>query len=142
MKDKNSNKRKTIIDKYIQPIYVPHILYVCKNYTKDKIDKLFEFVDGSSIFVDNKGTYMATTCYGVKEKATNKLCIVVLLEECVSSKYKKDKDEVNSTVAHEAFHVADEILKYCEISLDEGSKEAYAYMVGWAAECIFKTVAK
>lgn len=138
----NKKKNKIIIDKYIRPIYIPHILYVCKYYTKEDIDKMFEFTDGTSIIEEETGQYSATTCYGVRDKATKKLCIVVLLSEELTKHIRKNKEEVWNTCSHEAFHVADEILRYCDIQLCDGSKESYAYMVGWAAECIFKTVAK
>lgn len=50
----------------------------------------------------------------------------------------QDEDVSVKTIAHESVHVADAMFDWCGIysqGFDE-SNEAYAYLVGWAAECI------
>lgn len=130
-------KKKNTLKKYSQPIYIPHNLYVAANYTKSYIDKLFEFSDGRSIIPEHEELYTATTCYGVREKKTKKRCIVVLLHTEFLNSLKSDKSEAISTISHEAFHVASEILRSSDINLTESSEESYAYLTGWAAMCIF-----
>lgn len=140
MKSKNNKKKNNIIRKFEQPVFIPKTLYVCKYCTKEFMDKHFEYPDHSSIVEDNNDCYTATTNYGVRDKATGKYCIVVQLHESIVDNIKNDAEEVWSTCTHEAFHVADEILRYCDVTLSDSSKETYAYMVGWAGVCIFKTV--
>ena len=139
MNKKNSKKKNNIIRKFEQPIFIPKILYVCKYCTKEFMDKHFEFSDHTSI-VEDSDNYSATTSYGVRDKTTDKLCIVVQLNKSLIDNVKSNTEEIWSTCAHEAFHVADEILKQCDTTLTDSNKETYAYMVGWAAVCIFKTV--
>ena len=133
------NKKKNIVKQYTQPIYIPNDLYVCMHCTKEYIDKLFEFSDGTSI-VEQEDSYLATTCYCVKDKKAGKLCTVVLLHDSMFKDLKKDKFGLYDTCAHESFHVADEILRFCGVTLTDSSKECYAYLTGWAAKCIFKTI--
>ena len=130
------NKKKCIIDKYTQPIYNPHNIYVCKNYTKKDLDKLFEFSDNSSIYLEDDPN-IASVCYGVIDKKDNIQCIVILLNVDYGKEYKS----IN-TISHEAFHVAYRILDYCGVELTNSSNECYAYLAGWAAECIHKTAIK
>lgn len=134
----NSKKirKKCIIDKYTQPIYIPNNIYVCKNYTKKDLDKLFEFTDHSSIYLEDDSN-IASVCYGVVDKKNDIQCIVVLLNISYGKEYK----EIN-TIAHEAFHVAYRLLETCGAPLDDSTNECYAYLVGWAAECIYKTAIK
>ena len=52
MQDKKkhkNNKKKLILDKYIQDIYPPYNLYVMINYTSEDITKRFVWDDGVEI---------------------------------------------------------------------------------------------
>lgn len=133
------NKKK-IIDKYTQPIYVPNTLYVCRHCTKEDLDKMFNYTDAeeSSIYEDTD-SYSGLTCYGVKDKTTGNLCIVILLADELDENDMKDNINI---IAHESFHAAHRILQYCSINLSDETAECFAFMVGWCAECVFKTMSK
>lgn len=51
---------------------------------------------------------------------------------------------IEGTIAHEAVHVADYICEQQHLNTESFSKgnEAYAYLVGWVAGCISKTIIK
>lgn len=138
----NKNKHKGIIDKYEQPIYIPNNLYVCRNVDTKTLGKYFKFQDGNTIQPSDLEGYDGITFYSMFENKTNKACIVIYL--CKDSEFKglKNLPEVADTYAHEAFHAAHRILDYCGVTLDNGSCEAYAYMVGWITKCIFTTAMK
>jgi hypothetical protein len=45
-----------------------------------------------------------------------------------------------NTIAHEAFHIANGVLDDVGMKLCENSEEGYAYLIGWVAEQIEKTI--
>lgn len=129
------DKKKCIIDRY-NTVYT-FDLYVIVNPNQEAIDERFCFKkDETSITDDEWANYTAYTCAGVWDKEKNKECIVVVI-----NKLQDEEQDVN-TFAHEAFHVAATILDSCNISLTEDTNEAYAYLVGYAAECMYKTAKK
>lgn len=46
------------------------------------------------------------------------------------------EDITFENVAHEAFHVASEIYRYCGIKAELENQEHMAYLIGWAANCM------
>lgn len=133
-----NNKRKTkkkYIDCYVQPIYSPARLYVCKNCTIKDIEKHFdncrlELVDDS---------WDAYCLCLVKDKKTGNSCNVIILKDVM---FTYDKASQIGILAHEAFHAAHGILSYCGVNLSTDSEESYAYMIGWITECVYKTYEK
>lgn len=47
--------------------------------------------------------------------------------------------EMINTAAHEALHCAGDQLMFRGMNLTEDTHEAYAYLIGWLTECIYKT---
>jgi hypothetical protein len=134
------NNKKFTLEEYKQPIYVPNSLFVCKNFNKSRLDKLFEYADHSSIYSEEYvNSSLGLTVYGCVNKKTNLYCVVVLLSDDIQ---KQDILEQVDICAHEAFHVADRILEYSGVELVSGNEETYAFMVGWATRCIYKTLKK
>jgi len=70
------------------------------------------------------------------ELATN---LVVLNTKLIKSEQTVDKLANIEIVSHEAYHVAYNILEYCNIPLNEYTDEVVAYLVGWISKCIYKT---
>ena len=134
-------KNKKVIDKYSQPIYVPQNLYICKNFSKADLDKLFYVEDHKSILdTVSIDEYQALTISGAFEVSTSNICIVILInyEECTDMQ----AEDIAGLCAHEAFHVAHRMLELCGLELASESCESYAFVTGWAAECMFKTMMK
>lgn len=131
---------KAIIDKYIQPVYIPNNLYICKNCSNEYLKKFFSFTDRDLEYIED---YTALTYYGVKCLKDNKQCMVVVLcDQFMNAIKSKDRQEIVDVCAHEGFHVAHRILENCNVILSGDSCEAFAYMTGWAARCIYTTAIK
>lgn len=130
---------RMILDKYTQPIYVPKDLYVCVNPNFNKLKTLFKFSDDYDIERDFEGSN-GMTFYLIKNVKEDRLCILVILNMKSLSEY--DTDQAINTIAHEAFHVAHETLNYCGVEFTANANETYAYFIGWAAQCIYKTYIK
>lgn len=129
------DKKKFIIDKY-NTVYSFDI-YVVGNPNKESLDKLFEWaVDHTSIYDVKYNDYSAYTSSGVLDKQTKKECIIITLNGL-----KDEYDNIN-TYAHEAFHAAMDILEACRVPYCDESAEAYAYLVGYITECVYKTAKK
>ena len=46
------------------------------------------------------------------------------------------RDITAQSAAHEGFHAAHFMMNYIDLPLDNSSDEAWAYLIGWIAECI------
>lgn len=134
---KKDSKKKLIIDKYTQPIFIPNNVYVCKNYTKKDITNNFKYTDESEIDIDEGCD--ALTYYHVKDK-DGKMCILILLDEFLFK--NKEKYYTIGVCAHEAVHGVHRILEYCGIYLNKDNSEVYAYFIEWITKCIYTTANK
>lgn len=137
-------RRKLIIDKY-DPVIYPRMFWV----THDVIglDKIFIFCnmrDGRTEELTaynnlleeyENGTGVLITC-PVIHKATNKLGVLTIILQ--------PDNIIAGDEAHEAVHVADYIFEQLGMYSQDfrDSNEQYAYLVGWAAGCISKSIIK
>lgn len=129
------DKKKCIVDKY-STVYCFDV-YVILNPDKNVIDKQFEWAeDNTSILDDKYNTYTAYTVSGAWDKKEKKDCVIIVLNNL-----KDDVDNMN-TFAHESLHAAMDILGSCGVKYSGDSAEAYAYLVGYIAECVYKTSKK
>ena len=107
------------------------VIYPTKLWVLFSIDDLKEFTDydGDDFKINEKSdTVDIFMLSHVKKKISDTygIAIVVL-------------DELNiNAISHEAVHAASAMFDYLGISMgfDYGKDEHYAYLVGWAAECI------
>lgn len=127
--------KKKIIDKY-DPIIYPRILYVCKNVTLKDLRDRFTTRDGREIDSEWDPEEEVFTFYG-KEKKTNENVLIC----CFGYKYKTTADMI-SDIAHEAEHVKQSIFDDIGLPTTTDSQEADAYLVGWAAKCMYITLIK
>ena len=132
--------KKSIIDEYIDPIFRPTKLVVCKYTTEEQINKLYKTVDGDKI--EDLADYDASTIYGVVDKSGKYGVIIVYLNDVIFDKKQYTVPEAINTLAHEALHVAFRISDHNGFSLDYSTNEVFANLVGWATECIYKTYIK
>lgn len=65
---------------------------------------------------------------GVRDRERNKGGLLV--------RFASVEDITFENVAHEAFHVAAEIYRYCGIKAELENSEHMAYLIGWAANCM------
>lgn len=126
---------KCIIDKY-STVYCFDV-YVVLYPDKDLIDKQFEWREnGSSILEDKYDTYSAYTVSGAWDKVEKKDCVIIVINTL-----KDDNDNIN-TFAHESLHATMDILSTCGVKYSEDSCEAYAYLMGYITECVYRTAKK
>lgn len=134
-------KRIPRVDTY-DPIIYPRLLFVTTE-TKG-LDTIFEFLttnygddDGGGytrlLRSIDKENFGAVTCPVIRKSDDRYGVLVIIL----------DTDKITSDVIpHEAVHVADYICEQLSIYTQDFSEgnENYAYLVGWAAGSISKTV--
>ena len=54
--------------------------------------------------------------------------------------FPSDKEKTYRTVAHEALHIANYLAQDMGIQYDPENTEAFAYLAGYVADCICKTM--
>lgn len=126
-------KQKKIIDKY-DPIIYPRLLYVCKNCTLKDLRDRFTTRRDTEISDEWDPSSETFTLYVIDKKTKN---LVILV--CIGYKRNSIADYV-SDICHEAEHVKQSIFEDIGLPTTVDSQEADAYLVGWAAKCIYKTV--
>lgn len=130
-------KRKKIIDKYIQPIFIPKELVVCKNITIEELNKIYSYSGGKDL--EPFDQYDAVTYRAIDISTKKKVLLVVLNMEFMSKSKLLEKIDICS---HEALHATSSILQECGIQLTDETEETYAYMQGWITKCIYETMIK
>ena len=129
------SKKKLIVDRYNPNIY-PWDLYVVKNFTVDQVAKLFN-LDKNLL----KGAWDGITITGVKYKNSTDTCTLVLLD--AEALRKKDIYYKINTCSHEAQHyVLDVMGSIGNENYYADTQEPYCYLLGWATECIYRTLIK
>lgn len=128
-------KEKKTIDTY-DPIIYPRKLVVTKNVTLQDLRKRFTSRSGHTLsdLYDPEGY---TYTYYAKDIKTGENIVLVNMG------YKqKDVSEYIDDIAHEAEHVKCSIFDDIGLPNTVDSQEADAYLVGWVAKCIYKTLIK
>ena len=128
-------KQKKIIDKY-DPIIYPRVLYVCKNCTLKDLRDRFTTRDGAEISDKWDPSTETFTFYAIDKNTKNWVILV-----CMGYKHKNIADYV-SDICHEAEHVKQSIFEDIGLPTTIDSQEVDAYLVGWAAKCIYTTLMK
>lgn len=133
---KTSSTKRTKIDEY-DPVIYPRKLWVSLyNDTMKPFTNRFCYRDGCELTdMDDSGETNART-YCVVEKSTGKYGYLVLID----SIGLKDKAFLIDTIAHESEHVKTNIFEDIQLYTNVESQEADAYMVGFIAKSIWKTI--
>lgn len=133
---KTSSTKRTKIDEY-DPVIYPRKLWVSLyNNTMKPFTDRFCYRDGCELTdMGNSGETNAGT-YCVVEKSTGKYGCLVLID----SIGLKDKALLIDTIAHESEHVKTNIFEDIQLYTNVESQEADAYMVGFIAKSIWKTI--
>lgn len=133
-------KKMPKVDEY-DPVIYPRKLWVTQEV--EGLDRIFIFckndgreeaVNGYKSVIENDSGVLLTG--PVIKKSTNELGVIVIIMK---------PEELNpGDEAHEAVHVADYIFEQLGMYAQDfsASNEQYAYLVGWAAGCISKTIIK
>ena len=128
-------KQKKIIDKY-DPVIYPRLLYVCKNCTLKDLRDRFTTRRDTEISDEWDPSSETFTLYAIDKKTKDWVILV-----CIG--YENDSMEnYVSDICHEAEHVKQSIFEDIGLPTTVDSQEADAYLVGWAAKCIYTTFIK
>lgn len=106
------------------PAIYPRKLWVSVGASTKELSEMFmgiEDVDDTAIAV----TY--ETC----RKEDNYAGVLV--------RFRNRTDITPSVIAHEATHAALNIYEYVGAEVDTKNQEPFAYLLGWIADCIWKT---
>ncbi len=102
------------------------------SYDAESVDKeYYNAVDGPEQSITVKPTAEATTMFLSRRANYYAMAVGIIFNKKPTAKL----------AAHEAFHAAVMMLDVgVHIPLNESTEEAYAYLIGWIADCIDKFV--
>ncbi len=110
----------------------PRKLWVIKKPTKLFLLENFEHSDGTPIELGDLTDYRAAVYQKCRFVQSRKLGSLVVLCEKLTPR----------DVAHEAVHVALDILDDLGVFVDPSNQEPFAYLVGFVADCIHQVNTK
>lgn len=130
--------KKSIIKTYECSVYEV-ILVVANQYsTLEELKELYEYSDGAELDEEIlAGAATTSTCYRKSDKACVSLVKYNSAPKCTSR--NKEAAFIN-VCSHEATHVALDIYQSIKQNVCFYSPEPFCYLIGWATECIYKTL--
>ena len=131
------NNKKSRIDTY-NTIYNVVLIVANQYSTIEEIREIVEYTNGDEI-EDNilEGCANVSLC---RRKSDKQDAILVKYNHGVGIVGVDPTLDFINTISHEAGHVALRIYQHMEQDVCQCSHEPFCYLLGWAAECIYKTV--
>ena len=131
--------KKSIIDTYTT-IYFVDIVVANRYATVDELKELYIYSDG--VELDDEITSGVCTTSRCKRKSDNKDVVLI--------KYNRDSDIKNinktldliNTICHESGHAVLDIYEHMNQNVCNCSSEPFCYLLGYVAECVYKTLTK
>ena len=132
--------KKSIIDTYYLEIYDVYLVVANKYTTLEELKKLYVYSDGVELTDEIlKGQCTTSTCY---RKEDNTCAVLVKYNTEGTHTSKNRKTDFINTCGHEGTHVALDIYEMISQNVCFCTPEPFCYLVGWATECIYKTLVK
>lgn len=129
--------KKSRIDIY-ENIYPCWLAVANESVTLEQLKEMFVFSNGDEL--DDCITDGVATTARVKRKSDGRyMCLVKYNHPTKVKDVDILLDKIN-TISHEALHVGFDTFAFIEETPDTDKQETMAYLVGWAAECIYKTL--
>jgi len=130
---------RSIIDTYTT-IYFVDIVVANEYTTLEELKKLYTYMDKEEL--DDCILNGQCTVSTVKRKSDKVDCILVKYNHDITNpNIDIEADRIN-TISHEATHVALDIYEAINQNVCFCSPEPFCYLVGYAGECIYKTLNK
>lgn len=129
--------KKGRIDTY-ETIYYVDIIVANQYVTLEELKDLYVYAD--NVELDDSILDGDATTSMVLRKEDDKYCILVKYNhpnKCKS--IDKNIDFIN-TISHEAGHVVMDMYDYIHQNICTCSQEPFCYLLGYATECIYKTL--
>lgn len=135
------NKKKAHIDTY-ETVYSVDLVVANESTTVEQLKKLYKYADSKEL--DDTIVDAVCTASRCIRKVDNKpICLVKYNHPSSYLKSKRDIEiDLINTCCHEATHVMMDIYSHIGENIDTSMQEVFAYNIGWAAECIYKTLTK
>ena len=130
-------KKNSRIDTY-PTIYYVDLVVANSSTTLEELKKLYTYSDLEEL--DDFITNAECTTSTVIRKSDNKDCILVKLNRFTDIKSISLHDDYINTIGHEAGHVVLDIYNHIRQAVNADSQEPFCYLLGWALECINKTL--
>ena len=129
----------SIIDTYTT-IYYVDIVVANKYTTLEELKELYTYSDG----VELDDSILAAECCTATCKRISDNKDVILIKDNKDSALKGIDKQVEfiNTVCHEAGHAVLDIYEHMQQQVCNCSSEPFCYLLGYVAECIFKTLKK
>ena len=131
--------KNSIIDTYTT-IYYVDIVVANKYTTLEELKELYTYSDGVELD-DNVTNHECSTSTCIR-KSDNKDCILVKYNRPSDIVGVNKKEDFINTISHEAGHVVMDIYWHMGQRITDDSQEPFCYLLGYAAECIYKTLSK
>lgn len=133
------NKTKAIIDTY-ETMYGVDIVVANRQVSLDKLRKLYTYGDG--VMLDDFIAEGLATTAVVKRISDNKTCILIKDNKDTDVKSVDKKLDYINTIAHESLHAVLDIYDIIDQKICTCSPEPMCYLIGYIAECVYKTLTK
>lgn len=131
--------KNSIIDTYTT-IYYVDIVVANKYTTLDQLKELYVYSDGEEL--DDRVTSCQCTTSTCIRKSDHKDCILIKdNRDCKIVGIDKTLDLIN-TIAHESGHAVLDIYEHMNQQICNCSPEPFCYLLGYIAECVYKTLTK
>lgn len=136
---KNRLSRPTIC-RY-ETLYDVDIVVADDKVTLEQLNKQFKFADGNDLPTDILDGYATTST--VNDRVTGRNCSLIKFND-FGNKTKQEKALITADcIAHESMHSALDIFAHIGEGVDPSkSNEPLAYLVGYIAKCVYKTLNK
>ena len=132
-------KHKSIIDTY-ETLYQIDIVVANKYSTVEELKKKYKYSNDTPL--DDFITTGICTTSVVNRLSDNKTCILIKYNHDTKIKSLDPVLDFINTVCHESGHVTLEIYRAIGQDVCPCSQEPFCYLLGFAAECIYKTLKK
>lgn len=123
-----------IIDRYDMQIY-PRKLWVATGWGKE-VTSRFKNIDGSELEDVSSKAYAET--YDVEDKRSGHYGILIVFNDIGD----RNGSQIVKDISHESVHAMTRLFRVASIFPDIDNDEPMAYLVGWAAQCCWKTLQK
>lgn len=131
--------KKSIIDTYTT-IYYVDIVVANKYTTLDQLKELYKYSDGTEL--DDNITCCDCTTSTCIRKADNKSIVLIKHNDNITLKNINKTLSFINTVCHESGHAVLDIYSHMHQDVCNCSSEPFCYLLGYVAECVYKTLTK
>lgn len=133
-------KKNIVIDTYYNETYMVYVVVANEKTTIEQLRELYSDCNGKELSDDVMSGQCTTS--DIKIKSNNQYGILVKYNHSTKDPSVNKKLDFINTCSHEAWHVALKIYDCIGQRICFCTPEPFCYLLGWATECIYKTLTK